>query len=120
MAQSKELFARREKRNRYSLKKALGGKLRLTVFRSNLNIHAQLIDDSKGHTVVSASTLEKDIKAQLKSTANVDAAKLIGKIIAERASKLQVSTAVFDRGGYRFHGRVKAVCESARENGLKI
>lgn len=120
MAQTKELFARREKRTRFSLKKAANGKLRLSVFRSNMNIHAQLIDDAKGHTVVSASTLEKDIKAQLKSTANVAAAQLIGKTLAERAKKLKVSTAVFDRGGYRYHGRVKAVCESARENGLEI
>jgi large subunit ribosomal protein L18 len=120
LAKSKLLFARRQKRARFTLQKSLKGKLRLSVFRSNLNIHVQIIDDVAGNTIVSASTLEKDIKSSLKSTANMAAASLIGETIAKRAKEKQINEVVFDRGGYKYHGRVKAVCEAAREHGLKI
>ena len=91
---------------------------RLNVFRSNANITAQIIDDVKGVTLVSASTLEKELK--IKNGGNVEAAKLIGEEIAKRAKKAKITKVVFDRGGYLYHGRVKALAEAARENGLEI
>ena len=91
---------------------------RLNVFRSNANITAQIIDDEKGITLVSASTLEKDLK--IKNGGNVEAAKVIGAEIAKRAKKAKISKVVFDRGGYLYHGRVKALAEAARENGLEF
>lgn len=91
---------------------------RLNVFRSNANITAQIIDDEKGITLVSASTLEKDLN--IKNGGNVEAAKLIGEEIAKRAKKAKITKVVFDRGGYLYHGRVKALAEAARENGLEF
>ena len=91
---------------------------RLCVFRSNANIEAQIIDDVKGITLVSASTLEKDLK--IKNGGNSEAAKVIGKEIANRAKKAKIKTVVFDRGGYLYHGRVKALADAARENGLEF
>ena len=91
---------------------------RLNVFRSNANITAQIIDDEKGVTLVSASTLEKDLN--IKNGGNVEAAKLIGSEIAKRAKKAKITKVVFDRGGYLYHGRVKALAEAARENGLEF
>ncbi len=91
---------------------------RLNVFRSNANITAQIIDDEKGVTLVSASTLEKELK--IKNGGNVEAAKLIGEEIAKRAKKAKITKVVFDRGGYLYHGRVKALAEAARENGLEF
>ena len=91
---------------------------RLNVFRSNANITAQIIDDTKGVTLVSASTLEKDLN--IKNGGNVEAAKLIGAEIAKRAKKAKINEVVFDRGGYLYHGRVKALAEAARENGLEF
>ena len=91
---------------------------RLSVFRSNANITAQIIDDEKGVTLVSASTLEKELK--ITNGGNVEAAKLIGAEIAKRAKKAKISEVVFDRGGYLYHGRVKALAEAARENGLEF
>ena len=91
---------------------------RLNVFRSNANISAQIIDDVKGVTLVSASTLEKELK--IKNGGNVEAAKLIGEEIAKRAKKAKITKVVFDRGGYLYHGRVKALAEAARENGLEF
>lgn len=119
-SKAKALFIRRQERSRYKLSLAQGTKCRLTVFRSNLNIHAQIIDDINGKTLVSCSTVEKDIRGALTSTANVAAAALVGKTIAERAKAAKINEVIFDRGGYRYHGRVKAVCEAARESGLKI
>ena len=87
-------------------------------FRSNANIEAQIIDDVKGVTLVSATTLEKDLK--IKNGGNVEAAKVIGAEIAKRAKKAKINTVVFDRGGYLYHGRVKALAEAARENGLEF
>ena len=91
---------------------------RLNVFRSNANITAQIIDDVKGVTLVSASSLEKELN--LKNGGNVEAAKIIGAEIAKRAKKAKITKVVFDRGGYLYHGRVKALAEAARENGLEF
>ena len=91
---------------------------RLNVFRSNANITAQIIDDEKGVTLVSASTLEKELK--IANGGNVEAAKVIGAEIAKRAKKAKITKVVFDRGGYLYHGRVKALAEAARENGLEF
>ena len=110
---------RLERHNR--IRKDLNGtseRPRLNVFRSNANIMAQIIDDSKGVTLVSASTLEKELK--IKNGGNVEAAKLIGAEIAKRAKKAKITKVVFDRGGYLYHGRVKALAEAARENGLEF
>ena len=91
---------------------------RLSVFRSSKNIYAQVIDDAKGVTVASASSLEKDLRA--KTGADVDAAKAVGKLVAERAIQSGVKEVVFDRGGYLYHGRVKALADAAREGGLNF
>ena len=91
---------------------------RLSVFRSLKNIYVQVIDDEKGHTLVSASTLEKTLQPELKGGCNITAAKLIGKVIAERAKAKGINTVVFDRGGHAYHGKVMAVAEAAREGGL--
>ena len=91
---------------------------RLNVFRANANITAQIIDDEKGITLVSASSLEKELK--IKNGGNIEAAKIIGAEIAKRANKANIKEVVFDRGGYLYHGRVKALAEAARENGLEF
>ena len=93
---------------------------RLCVFRSLKYMYAQVIDDSRGTTLAAASTVEKEIKSSLKNTGNIEASKLLGKKIAERARAKGIETVVFDRGGYLYHGRVKAVAEAARESGLKF
>lgn len=120
MLTAKELFQRRATRARYQLKKQAGGKPRLSVFRSAKNISAQIIDDKQGKTLVSASSIEKDIRKSLKSGGNADAAAEIGKLVAERAKKAGIGAVVFDRGGYKFHGRVKALADAARNNGLQF
>lgn len=91
---------------------------RLNVFRSNSNIFAQIIDDEKGVTLVSASSIDKELK--LENGGNIEAAIKVGELIAKRAKKAKIEQVVFDRGGYLYHGRVKALAESARENGLKF
>jgi len=96
------------------------GRPRLCVFRSLNHIYAQIIDDSLGSTLVSASTLEKTVQSGLKSSGSLDAAKVVGKTIAERAKSKGIEKVVFDRGGYIYHGRVKALADAARENGLKF
>jgi len=93
---------------------------RLNVFRSNAHLYAQVIDDTTGRTLVSASTLDKEIKGKLKSGANLAAAVAVGRLVAERALKANLKAVVFDRGGYRFHGRVKALADASREKGLKF
>lgn len=118
MLTSKQLFDRRAKRARYQIKKAANGKPRLSVYRSASQIYVQLIDDLAGKTLASASTLEADLRKKLKSGGNKDAAVEIGKLIAERAKKAGVKTVVFDRGGYKYHGRVKALGDAARDAGL--
>ncbi len=113
----RDINLRRQRRNRYKLKKVAGdNKLRLSVFRSNMHIYAQVIDDKNRHTLVSASTVEKDFNGPKAGTK--EAAALVGKLVAERAVKAGVKEVYFDRGGYLYHGRVKALAEGARENGL--
>lgn len=93
---------------------------RLNVFRSLSNIYAQVIDDTVGRTLVSASTIDNEIAAQLQDKSKTDAARIVGKVVAERARNAGISTVVFDRGGYRYHGRVAALAEGAREAGLEF
>jgi len=118
MAKSNDSIARRKARIRRAIRSNAGGRPRLSVFRSSAQIYAQVIDDEKGVTVASASSLEKTFREELKSGANVEAARRVGKEIAERAKKAGVEKVVFDRGGYLYHGRVKALAEGAREAGL--
>ena len=118
MANSNNATDRRKARIRRSIAANAGGRPRLSVFRSSEQIYAQVIDDSKGVTLASASSLEKTFREELKTGANVEAARRIGKEIAERAKKAGVDKVVFDRGAYRYHGRVKALAEGAREGGL--
>ena len=120
MANSKQAFERRRDRVRRSIKKAAGGRPRLSIFRSSKQIYAQIIDDAKGHTIASASTIEKDLKGSLKTGADVAAAAAVGKLVAERAVAAGVKQVVFDRGGYMYHGRVKALADAAREGGLEF
>lgn len=117
---SKALFDRRKQRVRTAIRKQTNGRVRLSVFRSGKHIYAQLIDDSKGQTLAAASSLDKDVKGKAKSTSTVEVAKIIGALIAERAKKANVKEVVFDRGGYLFHGRVKALADAAREAGLSF
>ena len=109
---------RRRARVRRAVKAAANGRPRLSVFRSSKNIYAQIIDDVAGKTVVSASTLEKDLKGSLKTGADTAAAGAVGKLLAGRAKAAGVGQVVFDRGSYMYHGRVKALAEAAREGGL--
>ena len=120
MANSKALFARRQRRARYALRKAANGRPRLSVFRSGKHIYAQVIDDSRGVTLAAASSLDKQLKPSLKTGADRSAASEVGKLIAERAKAAGVTEVVFDRGGYLFHGRVKALADAAREGGLSF
>ena len=109
---------RRKARVRSQIRKAANGRPRLSVFRSSKQIYAQIIDDAQGVTLVAASTIEKDVRAGLKTGADVDAATAIGKLIAERALAAGIKAVVFDRGQYIYHGRVKALADGAREGGL--
>ncbi len=120
MMTPKELFDRRKARTRIALRKKSNGRPRLSVFRSSKNIYAQIIDDTKGITLVAASTLEKEVRDGLKTGADVDAAAKVGKLLAERAKQAGITEVVFDRGGYIYHGRVKALAEGAREGGLSF
>lgn len=100
--------------------KGTAARPRLAVFRSNNHIYAQIIDDEKAHTLVAASTMEKDVNAKLDKTANVDAAKVVGEEVAKKALAKGIEEVVFDRGGVIYHGRVKALADAAREAGLKF
>ena len=102
-------------RNRFS---GTAERPRLAVFRSNNHMYAQIIDDTVGNTLVSASTLEKEIKAELNKTNDVEAAAYLGKVIAKRAMDKGISEVVFDRGGFLYHGKIEAVAEAAREAGV--
>ena len=118
MANVSELAARRRARVRRRLRRHNADRPRLSVFRSNKNISAQVIDDLAGRTLAAASSLEKDLRSSLKSGAGKEAAAEIGKLVAERAIAAGVKEVVFDRGSYVYHGRVKALAEAARESGL--
>ncbi len=115
-----ELFERRQRRARFKLRKVSGERPRLSVFRSSKHIYAQVIDDVKGVTIAAASTLEEETKKALAKGADKDAAAVVGKLVAQRAKKAGVTDVVFDRGGYIYHGRVKALGDAAREGGLKF
>ncbi len=118
MANSLDLQTRRRERLRYQLRQKAAGRPRLSVFRSGKHIYAQVIDDAQGKTLAAASSLDKDLKASLKTGADRQAASAVGKLIAERSKAAGVSAVVFDRGAYIYHGRVKALAEAAREGGL--
>ncbi|MBC8337729.1 MAG: 50S ribosomal protein L18 [Alphaproteobacteria bacterium] len=120
MAKTKQLYLRRQGRTRKKLTRKSTLRPRLSVFRSGKHIYAQVIDDTAKTTLASASTLEKDMRSSLKTGADVNAAGQVGKAIAERAIAKGVKEVVFDRGGYKFHGRVKALAEAAREGGLSF
>lgn len=120
MSSNRELYLRRKVRIRTKLHRINDDKLRLTVHRTNTHIYAQIIDDKNAITVASAGTLEKDVRANLKNGGNVEAAKIIGKLVAERALKAGVKEVVFDRSGYIYHGRIKALADAARETGLSF
>ncbi|NVK34396.1 MAG: 50S ribosomal protein L18 [Rhodobacteraceae bacterium] len=120
MANSTNAYERRRDRVRRSIKKVANGRPRLSVFRSSKQIYAQIIDDGKGLTLVSASTIESDLKGSLKTGADVAAAAAVGKLVAERALAAGVKQVVFDRGGYMYHGRVKALADAARDGGLEF
>ena len=115
-----KLFARRRARVRAKLRKMGQGRPRLSVFRSGRHIYVQVIDDARSRTIAAASTLDADLKGKLAKTADIGAAKEVGKLIASRAVAAGITDVVFDRGGFRFHGRVKALADAAREGGLKF
>ncbi len=112
----------REKRH-YRLRANINGtasKPRLSVYRSNMHMYAQIIDDTVGKTIVSASTLDKELKGALEHTNTVEAAVKVGELVAKRAKEKNIDTVVFDRGGYVYHGKVKALADAAREAGLQF
>ena len=111
---------RRQGRVRGTLRRAAGERKRLSVFRSSKHIYAQVIDDDNGMTLAAASSIEKATRESLKTGASVDAAKVVGKLIAQRAQDKGVKDVVFDRGSYLYHGRVKALADAAREGGLNF
>jgi large subunit ribosomal protein L18 len=118
--EQKELL--RQKRHRRGRKTISGapGKPRLNVFRSLCNIYAQVIDDAAGQTIAAASTLDAEVKSAVKTGGNVEAAKVVGQVLGKRAVEKGIETVVFDRGGYKYHGRVAAIADGAREAGLKF
>jgi len=118
MAEKKGAEDRRKARVRRAIRKAANGRPRLSIHRSSKQIYAQVIDDAEGRTLASASSLEKDMRESLKSGGNIEAAVQIGKLVAERAKAAGVSQVIFDRSGYIYHGRVKALADAAREGGL--
>ncbi len=120
MASKHQGTERRKLRVRKSLRAHANGRPRLSVFRSGKNIYAQVIDDTSGHTLAAASSLDKDIKSGAKNGGNAETAGMVGKLVAERAVKAGVGAVVFDRGSYLFHGRVKALADAAREGGLQF
>ncbi len=120
MASPLSRFDRRKARVRRTLRQAQGNRPRLSVFRSSKHIYAQIIDDTGGHTLAAASTIDGDLKGSLGKGSNKEAAAQVGKLIAQRAIKAGVKDVVFDRGGYIYHGRVKALADAAREAGLNF
>ncbi len=120
MASTLSKFDRRKARVRRSLRRAQGERPRLCVFRSSKHIYAQIIDDTKGHTLAAASSIDSELKGRLAKGTNVAAAAEVGKLVAQRALKAGLKDIVFDRGGYIYHGRVKALADAAREAGLNF
>lgn len=125
MASAKELIKKREQRERRHRRvraRVMGTaqRPRLNVFRSLSNIYAQVIDDQAGHTLVSASTVDREIAKQIEGKSKIESAKIVGEALAERAKAAGISQVVFDRGGYRYHGRIAALAEGARAGGLEF
>jgi large subunit ribosomal protein L18 len=120
MATVKDRTERRRGTVRRTVKLAANGRARLSVFRSSKHIYAQVIDDIRGVTIAAASSLDAEMRASLKTGADVNAAKAVGKLVAKRAVEKGVKSVVFDRGGYLFHGRIKALADAAREGGLSF
>jgi large subunit ribosomal protein L18 len=120
MVKAADRFQRRRRRVRYALKDNGNGRARLSVFRSGRHIYGQVIDDGQGATLAAASTLDKGLRAELKTGADRDAAHRVGLLLAERAKQAGVEAVMFDRGGYKYHGRVKALADGAREGGLQF
>lgn len=120
MSASNQGFQRRRMRVRRTVRQAANGRLRLSVFRSSKHIYAQVIDDVDGRTLAAASSLDKDLRGKLGKGCDVGAAQEVGKLLAERAKKAGVKAVIFDRGGYIYHGRVKALADAAREGGLNF
>jgi large subunit ribosomal protein L18 len=120
MASVADRTLRRTAKVRRNVKRAASGRARLSVFRSSKHIYAQVIDDDSGVTLASASSMEKTARESFKTGASVDAAKAVGKLVAERAKEKGVKDVVFDRGSYLYHGRVKALADAARESGLSF
>ena len=120
MANAQQKFQKRQVRVRRQVRKAAGGRPRLAVYRSGLHIYAQVIDDRAGKTLAAASSLDKELKGKLAKGCNIEAAGEVGKLVASRAVKEGVKDVIFDRGGYKFHGRVKALADAARESGLEF
>ena len=120
MSRLSDRTARRTAAVRRKIKLAARERTRLSVFRSSKHIYAQLIDDVRGTTLTAASSIEKSMREAAKSGANIAAAKAVGKLIAERAKEKGIKDVVFDRGGYLYHGRVKALADAAREGGLNF
>ena len=120
MKKRKTVAERRSSRVRRAVRRAAHGRPRLSVFRSSKQIYAQVIDDAKGATLASASSIEPEMRGQLKTGADKAAAAAVGRRIAERAREAGVGQVVFDRGGYLYHGRVRALAEAAREGGLEF
>ncbi|MGF1610003.1 MAG: 50S ribosomal protein L18 [Kiloniellales bacterium] len=120
MLNARQLRERRKMRTRTQIRRKGGSRPRLSVFRSGRHIYAQVIDDGKGATLAAASTIEKAVRAEAKTGCTKEAAARVGKMIAERAKAAGVNEVVFDRGGYIYHGRVRALAEAAREGGLSF
>jgi large subunit ribosomal protein L18 len=120
MISLKKSHERRKQRIRTKLRKVSAGRLRLSVYRSNCNIYAQIIDDEKSLTIAAASTIDSDVKKSIKNGSNKDAASAVGQLIAKKAVKAGIKDVYFDRSGYLYHGRVKALADAARENGLSF
>jgi|TARA_Y100000590_G_C15711963_1_gene1010576 large subunit ribosomal protein L18 len=111
---------RRARRNRHAVKAKANGRLRLSVFRSNEHIYAQVIDDTKGVTLAQASTVDKALKAELKTSSSTEAAVKVGELVAKRAIEAGVKEVFFDRGRFVYHGRVQALADAARSGGLQF
>jgi large subunit ribosomal protein L18 len=122
MAKSSKKLLSRERRHRRVRARITGTaqRPRLNVFRSLTNIYAQVIDDEAGRTLASASSIDPEVRTQLEGKKRTEAAKIVGKVVAERAKQAGINSVVFDRGGYRYHGRVAALAEGAREGGLEF
>ena len=120
MSRKIDALDRRKARVRRALRAAANGRPRLSVFRSSKQIYVQVIDDAEGKTLAAASTLDKDLRSGLKTGADTSAAAAVGKLVAERAKAAGVTKVIFDRSGYIYHGRVKALADAAREGGLEF